>query len=310
MKCVVTGGAGFIGSHLAEALVKNGEEAVIVDNLCSGNRDNLAGFREKVKFLKGDVRDLGFLKKAFRGVDVVLHHAALISVVESVDKPGLYHEVNVEGTKNVLEAARHNNVGRVVFSSSCAVYGETDDLPMREGQDVRPASPYAEDKLEAEKLCKEYYEKHGLKTMVLRYFNVFGPRQSPDSSYAGVIPLFVKKVLNNETPVIYGDGEQTRDFVYVRDVVRANLLALGAVRGFGEPVNIASGNEISVNQVLEAVNKVTGGKAVPKHAPERRGELRRVWADVDKADKQLGFKSRYDFEKGLAETVDWLKKKS
>ncbi|MBU1199346.1 MAG: NAD-dependent epimerase/dehydratase family protein [Nanoarchaeota archaeon] len=310
MKYVVTGGAGFIGSHIVEELVKKGEDVVVIDNLSAGTNnlpDLPKDILEKIKFIKGDICDLNLLKEEFQDVDFVLHHAALISVRESVEKKDEYTAVIHEGTRNILEAARLNNVKRVVFASSCAVYGNTNIIPQTEQLETNPLSPYAELKLSAEKLCNEYYKKHGLKTIILRYFNVFGPRQSPDSTYAGVIPLFIKKVLNNETPNIYGDGEQTRDFVFVKDIVNVNLLACKANAGFGEPINIGTGQETSVNKILFLINKHLNKNVKPNFAPEKKEELKRACSDNTKAEKLLGFKAKYGFEQGLKETIEWIK---
>lgn len=307
MRYVVTGGSGFIGSHIVEELVKQNQDVVVIDNLYNTTKDKIKSSLKKIRFVEGDIRDLELLKKEFKGADYVLHLAALISVTESVRKPEEYHEVNVGGTRNVLEAARINNVKRVVLSSSCAVYGSTKKVPQDESLKPMPMSPYAENKLEGEKLCKEYYQKHGLKTICLRYFNVFGPRQDPKSPYAGVIPIFVQKLLDNEQPTIFGDGEQTRDYVFVKNIVAANLLACKAEKGFGEIFNIGTEKETSVNTILKLLNKHLGKNAKPVYAPAREGEMARACADCTKAKKALGYKVIYSFEEGLAQTISWLK---
>lgn len=309
MKYAITGGAGFIGSHLVKELVNRGEEVIVIDDFSTGKKDCLQEVLDKIKLVKGDIRDFELLKKSLKEVDFVLHHAALISVTESVEKPELYREVIFEGTRNVLEASRINKVKKVVFASSCAVYGNIDHLPHKEYMKPKPSSPYALFKLEGEKLCEKYYNKYGLKTYILRYFNVFGPGQHPDSSYAGVIPLFIKKVLNNQKPLIYGDGNQTRDFIFVKDVVNANLLACNQEKesGFGEPINLGSGKETGVNQILELINKNLRKEIKPEFAPERKGELRRSCSDNSKAKKMLGFKNKYSFEQGLKNTIEWVK---
>nr|MCK4929920.1 NAD-dependent epimerase/dehydratase family protein [Nanoarchaeota archaeon] len=199
---------------------------------------------------------------------------------------------------------------RVIFSSSCAVYGDTDQIPTKEDVQTNPLSPYAQLKLEGEKLCKEYYKKYGLKTISLRYFNVFGPKQNPDSEYAGVIPLFIKKVLNNKHPIIYGDGKQTRDFVFVKNIVNANLLACRANNGFGESINIGSGKETSVNRILMLINKYLNKQIKPRFASERKGELRRSCSDNSKAENILGYKEKYGFEEGLKVTIEWVKQRN
>jgi UDP-glucose 4-epimerase len=309
MKYLITGGAGFIGSHIASELVRRGEDVVIIDNLYTGKIGRLSSIMDKIMFVKGDIRDLGFLKKEFKGVDYVFHHAALISVTESMEKKDEYHDVNVIGTRNVLEAARINKVKLVTMASSCAVYGDA-KVPMREDMEVKPISIYAINKHDDERLCKEYYEKHGLKTIIFRYFNVFGPGQDPSSPYAGVISIFIRKILNGETPTIYGDGKQTRDFVFVKNIVQANLLACKATSGFGEVYNIGSEHEVSVNNLVKLINKELKKKIRPDHAPERAGELRRALADSSKARKVLGFKPSVKFEEGLKDTIRWMKEGS
>ena len=309
MKYVVTGGAGFIGSHLTQELVDQGEEVTVIDDLSTGNQQRLKNISDKIRIVKGDIRDLEFLKKEFKGVDFVLHQAALISVPESIEKKELYKEVNVTGTGNVLEAARTNKVKRVIFSSSAAVYGDTESLPVKESTELKPLSPYAEFKIKGEQMCAEYYQKHGLKTIVLRYFNVFGPGQDPESEYAVVIPLFIKKVLENKSPIIYGDGDQTRDFIYIRNIVHANMLALKTdnQEAFGNPINIGSGQEISINQLLRLVNKNLGKKIEPEFSPEREGDIRHSCSDISKAKELLGYGNKYSFEQGLKETIEWFK---
>jgi len=309
MKYIITGGAGFIGSHIVEELVRQGQEVVVIDNLYNTTKDKIKRCLKKIRFVKGDVRDIELLKKEFKGADFVLHLAALISVTESVRKPEEYREVNVGGTRNVLEASKLNNVKRVVFSSSCAVYGSTGKVPQDESLEPMPMSPYAENKLEGEKLCKEYYKNHGLKTVCLRYFNVFGPRQDPKSPYAGVISIFAQKLLDNEQPTIFGDGEQTRDYVFVKNVVQANLLACKAEKGFGEVFNIGTEKEISVNTILKLVNKGFGKDIKPIFAPAREGEMSRACADCTKAKKVLGYRVNYSFEHGLTQTISWLQEK-
>lgn len=309
MRYLITGGAGFIGSHIAKELVKRGEEVIVLDNLYTGRKDRLARIIKKIRFVNGDIRDLDLLTKEFKGVDFVLHHAALISVTESMEKKDEYDDVNVIGTRNVLEAARINKVKLVTMASSCAVYGDA-KVPMRESMDVKPISVYAINKLDDERLCREYFEKYGLRTIIFRYFNVFGPGQDPSSPYAGVISIFIRKILNNEIPTIYGDGKQTRDFVFVKNIVQANLLACKAKSGFGEVFNIGSEQEVSVNDLVSSINNDLKKKIKAAYAPEREGELRRALADSSKARKVLGFKPAIGFEKGLKETIEWMKKGS
>src|SRR4030043_379906 len=310
MKCVVTGGAGFIGSHIVDELVRRGEEVAVVDNLVTGNMDNLkqAQASDRIRFVKGDIKDLRLLKKEFKKTDFVFHHAALISVVESMDKPEEYELNNVQGTRNVLEAARINGVKRVMFSSSGAVYGHQ-PIPFTEQTPTELLSNYAKNKFEGEKLCKEYYDKYGFKTIVFRYANAFGPRQDPKSDYAGVISIFIKKLLRGEIPNIYGDGEQTRDFVYVKNIVEANMLACKSESGFGEPINIGSGKETSVNELYMTISKILGNKAKPNYEPARGGEARKALFDISKAERVLGFKCKYDLMTGTRDTVEWFRQK-
>ncbi len=315
MRYVVTGGAGFIGSHLVEELVKRGQDVVVIDNLSNGRLERLKKFMDKIRFVKGDILDIELLKKEFLNADYVLHYAALISVTESVQHPDQCMRINVDGTRNVLEAAMLCKVKRVVFASSCAVYGDTKIVPTKEDSKLNPLSPYAASKVEGEKLLKQYYEEHGLETIAFRYTNVFGPRQDPSSPYAGVISIFIKKILNNEQPIIYGDGEQTRDFVFVKNIVEANMLACKAKKVknekgidiFGNIFNISTQKEVSVNKLFSTINKLTHKKIKPIMAPAREGEIRRSCADCSKAKKFLGYKSKHSFEHGLKKTISWVK---
>lgn len=306
MKYLVTGGAGFIGSNIVLELVRKGHEVGVIDNLSFGKIENLELVKDKIKFVEGDIRDLDLLEKEFKGVDFVLHQAALRSVPESFKKSEEYFDVNVNGTKNVLEAALRNNVKKVVFASSAAVYGDSEELPQKEDTMASPKSPYAQSKLDGERLCKEYSE-NGLKILMLRYFNVFGPMQDPSSEYSNVIPKFIKLVLEGIQPTIFGDGKQSRDFIYVKDVVKANLKA--CEEGIsGEVINIARGKGISVNGLLSNINSILGGEIRAKFEGSREGDVKHMLADISKQKKLLKIEPDYSFEEGLKETIDWFKK--
>ena len=300
MKAVVTGGAGFIGSNLTEELAKEQEnEVVVVDNLSTGRRENLQNLKnlKKCLFVEGSVTDLDLLRGVFKGCDFVFHQAAIPSVPRSVKDPLATNNVNTNGTLNVLVAARDCGVKKVVFASSSSVYGDTPELPKREEMTPNPLSPYAVTKLVGEYYCKVFEEVYGLKTVSLRYFNVYGPRQDPHSDYAAVVPKFVKSVSENKPPVIFGDGEQTRDFTFVKDVVRANLLA--AKSGATGVFNIASGRRVSINELAEKIIKIQGKELEPVHSEPREGDVKHSLGDISRAQRGFGFEPRYSLEEGL-----------
>lgn len=301
-KAVVTGGAGFIGSHLAEALVKRACSVIILDDLSTGRTENIQGLMERgeVQFVRGSVTNLSLLQGLFRGVSYVFHEAAIPSVPKSVADPLGTNETNVSGTLNVLLAARDNHVRKVVYASSCAVYGAGPVLPKREDMVPEPQSPYAVSKLTGEYYCQVFREIYGLNTVCLRYFNVYGPRQDPNSQYAGVIARFLKCAARGEPLTVYDDGEQTRDFVYVADVVSANLLA--AEKGVTGTFNIGRGAKTSINQLAEIVVKLSGMEVRIVHHESRVGDIRHSLSDISKAKKALGFAPAYDLEAGLRET--------
>ncbi len=309
-KYLVTGGAGFIGSHLAETLVGRGDAVRVLDNLSTGKKENLARFLDGIEFIEGDIRDLATCRRAVAGVEHVLHQAALASVPGSVADPLLNNAINVTGTLNLLVAARDAGVRSFVLASSSAVYGDDPAPSKLEGREGKPVSPYGLSKHVGEKYCQVFHALFGMKAVALRYFNVFGPRQDPKSEYAAVIPLFITKVLRGERPTIYGDGQQTRDFIYVRNVVQANLLAAEAAAAGGECLNVAGGEGLTVNGLLAAVNRTLGTKVEPIHAGPRAGDIRHSVADVAKARRVLGFAPAVPFPDGLKETVDWYKKRS
>jgi UDP-N-acetylglucosamine/UDP-N-acetyl-alpha-D-glucosaminouronate 4-epimerase len=307
-KYLVTGGAGFIGSHIAETLVERGDDVRVLDNLSTGKMENLAGFRDRIEFIEGDIRDLETCRKAVAGVETVFHEAALASVVRSVADPLLCDAINVRGTLNMLVAAREAGVRSFVLASSSAVYGD-DPAPAKvEGREGKPASPYGVSKLVDEKYAQVFHALHGLNAVALRYFNVFGPRQDPTSEYSAVIPLFITKMLRGERPTIYGDGEQSRDFVYVGDVVRANLAAASSPGAAGEAINVGGGLGTSVNGLLRAVNGVLGTAVEAIHAAPRPGDILHSTADIAKAQRLLGPEPGLSFRDGLAKTVAWYRR--
>jgi UDP-N-acetylglucosamine/UDP-N-acetyl-alpha-D-glucosaminouronate 4-epimerase len=305
--CLVTGGAGFIGSHLAEELLRRGFRVRILDDFSTGKRENLAGFRDAIDLVEGDVRDLRTCRSAVQGMDYVFHEAALASVPLSVENPFLTDDINVGGTLNMLWAGKEAGIKRLVFASSTSIYGDNAELPKREEMSGVPLSPYALSKWIGEKYCQSFSLIYGIPTVGLRYFNVFGPRQDPKSQYAAAIPIFITKMLAGERPVIYGDGEQTRDFVFVKDVVEANILAAGAEDASGRVFNIASGESFSVNELVRTINEVLGTSIEPVRAPERPGDIRHSSADIHGAEAALHFKPGTGFRRGLQLTLAWHK---
>ncbi len=307
---LVTGGAGFIGSHIAETLVKRGDEVRVLDDLSTGKKENLAGIAGEIEFIRGDIRDLATCRRAVEGVGTVFHEAALASVVRSVADPILNDAINVRGTLNMLVAAKDSGVLSFVLASSSAVYGADPALAKVEGREGKPLSPYGVSKFVDEKYAQIFHVLHGLNAVALRYFNVFGPRQDPDSEYSAVIPLFITKMLRGERPTIYGDGEQSRDFIFVGDVVRANLAAAASAPAAGEAINVACGLGTTVNGLLDAVNDVLETKIEAVHAAPRPGDILHSKADISKAGRLMGFSPERSFLEGLRETVAWYKQRS
>lgn len=303
MKSIVTGGAGFIGSHLVDGLVARGDDVVVIDDLSEGRKENLNQAGAKARLVVASILDTDALGREFKGADVVFHQAALRSVPKSLDEPLHYNHVNIDGTYNVLEAARKADVPRVVFASSSSVYGDGHPQPLKEEFYPRPKSPYALTKLAGENYMGMFHELYGLKTLSLRYFNVFGPRQPPDSQYSGVIPLFIKAVQNGRSPTIYGDGEQSRDFTYVSNVVRANILASEAKAGFGQAFNIADGIAVTVNDLASKIVSHLGKDVRPTYAPARPGDVLHTLAELDKARNVLGYVPEVVFDEGLKLTI-------
>ena len=315
MKILITGVAGFIGSNIAHELVARSPmpdarnpEIIGIDDVSTGSEKNLAKVKQKIEFHKASILELGKLKQLFKNVDYVLHQAAIPSVPRSVKDPVGTSKVNVMGTLNVLIAARDAGVKRVILASSSAVYGDTPTLPKHEGMQPQPLSPYAVSKYANEMHASQFYELYGLETICLRYFNVFGPNQNPDSEYAAVIPKFITKMLRNEQPLIYGDGSQSRDFSYVKDVVNANLLAINAAKvACGKVFNIAGGKQITLKELVSILNKIMNKNIKPVFGEERKGDIKHSYADVSLAKEQLGYAPKYSFESGLKETVEWYR---
>lgn len=311
MVMLVTGGAGFIGSHIVEALVQSGERVRVLDNLSTGSVHNLLPWLERIELMGGSICELEVCREAMKDVEVVFHQAALPSVQRSIEDPITTHMVNVMGTLNILIAARDAGVKRVVYASSSSVYGDTEVLPKHECLTPSPKSPYALSKLMGERLCQLFYQLYGLETVCLRYFNIYGPRQDPDSPYAAVIPRFVTALLNGMRPIIYGDGEQTRDFTYVADCVQANLKARDAEKAVGEVMNIACGAQTSVNQLLRILTTIVSNDDVtPLYEPARPGDVRHSYADITKAKQLLGYQPQFTLTEGLKRTVEWFAKRA
>ena len=298
---LVTGGAGFIGSHIVERLHKDGKQVRVIDNFVTGKRENLKNI-DKIDLVNGDILDLELVRKTVKGVDVIFHQAALRSVPLSVDNPLATNEVNTQGTLNILLAARDAGVRRVVYASSSSVYGDSPRLPKTEDQATVPISPYAVSKLAGENYCSVFTKVYGLETISLRYFNVFGPRQDPQSQYAAVIPKFIARSLKGEPLEVHGDGLQSRDFTYIDDVVQANLLAATAEKGIGEAFNVAKGKAYSLLDLIAALSRILDKKLQWTHTPSRQGDVRHTLADISKARRILGYKVHTEFEQGLYET--------
>ena len=303
---LVTGGAGFIGSNIVEVLVNQGESVRVLENLATGKLSNLKGAINQVEFIQGDIRDVYVVREAVRDMDYVLHQAALPSVARSVDNPGVTNEVNVTGTLNVLVAARDEKVKRVVFASSSSVYGNCRILPKREEIPANPISPYAISKHTGEQYCQVFYSLYGLETVALRYFNVFGPRQSPNAQYAAAIPIFIRSFLEGKAPIIFGDGEQSRDFTFVENVVSANLLACHAKNAAGESINIACGKRTTINRLISSIKNRLASPLEPIYEPARQGDVRHSLADITKAQELLGYKPKVEMEAGVQKTIEWM----
>jgi UDP-glucose 4-epimerase len=308
-KYLVTGAAGFIGSSLVRALLERGGQVRGVDNFDTGRRENLTEVLDQMDFREADILDLDAMHKACAGVDYVLHHAAIPSVPKSVLDPLSSNRANVDGTLNVLIAARDAKVKRVIYAASSSVYGDTPTLPKHESMNPNPISPYAVAKLAGEFYMVSFYRCYGLETVCLRYFNIFGPRQDPSSAYSGVLAKFSVQMLGGEQPTIFGDGETSRDFTYIDNAVSANLLACSAPAAecAGRIFNCATGRRITLNETFVALQPLTGYKGTLKHGPERSGDIKHSLADITQAQKHLGYKILVNFEDGLRRTVEWYK---
>ncbi|HSE43084.1 MAG TPA: SDR family oxidoreductase [Acidobacteriota bacterium] len=307
-KCLVTGGAGFIGSHLVQLLLNLGHSVRILDNFETGSRETISKLKGEVEVIEGSVVDLKTVQQAVHGMDWVFHQAARGSVPRSIEDPAGTHEINITGTLNVLIASRDSNVNRVICASSSSIYGEMPELPKREDMLPSPESPYAISKITLEYYCRVFYQAYGLETVSLRYFNIYGPRQNPLLQYAAVIPIFIRNMLEKKQCIVYGDGEQTRDFAFVEDCAEANLLAATSASAVGNVYNIGCGKQISVNQLFVLIQKLTGDTTPPKYEPRRKGDVMHSCADISRAKTALNFKPKFDLDKGLQITTDWYRK--
>lgn len=306
-KFLVTGGAGFIGSNICTKLISQGCFVRVIDNLLTGKKSNLAAISDKIEFIEADMGNPDAAQAAMKGIDVVLHQGALPSVPRSIDDPALTHRHCVDATFTLLLAARDAKVKRFVYAASSSAYGDTPTLPKVETMPVNPLSPYAAAKLMGEYYCSVFYKVFGLETISLRYFNVFGPHQDPTSQYAAAIPAFVTSILKDKSPTIYGDGEQSRDFTYIDNVVEANLLAARVKQTKGEVINIACGEAITVNAIIDMINKIVGKNIKPTYAPSNKGDVKHSLADITVAKKLLGFKPVVSFKDGLKKAIEWYR---
>ncbi|HKO62867.1 MAG TPA: SDR family oxidoreductase [Pyrinomonadaceae bacterium] len=305
---LITGGAGFIGSHIASALGASGARVRIIDDLSTGYRHNIEEIPGDIEFVEGSVADETTLKRAIKDVELVFHEAAIPSVPRSVENPRQTHIASVDSTFSLLLAAKENKVRRVVYAASSSAYGDQPTLPKVETMLPEPLSPYAVAKLVGEHYCQVFTRVYGLETVSLRYFNVFGPRQDPSSQYSGVISRFISALLGNQTPVIYGDGEQSRDFTYIDNVVDANLKAADSTKAVGQVINIANGERISLNQLLKELQNLTGKTdVIADYQPPRAGDVKHSLADISRARELLGFEPKVDLRQGLSLTIDWWK---
>jgi UDP-N-acetylglucosamine/UDP-N-acetyl-alpha-D-glucosaminouronate 4-epimerase len=304
---VVTGGGGFIGSHIVEELLRRHETVKLIDNFSTGKRANVDAFKNQAEIIEFDIAEAKNLVELFKGADYVIHQAAIPSVPKSILDPVTSHRSNVNGTLNVLIAARDAGVKRVVYASSSSLYGDSPTLPKHEEMMPKPLSPYGAQKLFGEMYCQVFTRSYGLETVALRYFNVFGPRQDPSSPYSGVLALFIPAVLQDRRPTIHGDGLQSRDFTYVQNVVEANLLACTVPGVGGQVFNIARGDRITVNSILQQINKITGKDVSPIYSEPRSGDIKHSQADITRAREHLGYEAAISFEEGLRRTIEWYR---
>ena len=304
---LVTGGAGFIGSNIVGELVRRGETVRVLDNLATGHIENLDSVRQKIRWHEADIRDIESVRPDFEGVDYVVHLAAIASVPRSIADPLTANSANIDGTLNVLLAARDSGISRVVFAASSSAYGDHPALPRVESQEPRPLSPYALTKLTGEYYCKIFTQVYGLETVSLRYFNIFGPHQSPDSPYSGVLSLFISAYMNGQTPTIFGDGEQSRDFTYVENAVDATLRACTAPDASGRVINVGTGERHTLNETIKILDRIFGRQVTPRFEAMRAGDVNHSHADISLARKLLGYEPAITFEDGLKKTVAWFR---
>ena len=309
---LITGIGGFIGSSIARALLARGSKVRGIDNFSTGKRDNITGILDRIEFQEADILDLDAMRRACTGVDFVFHEAAIPSVPKSVQDPLGSNQANIDGTVNVLIAARDAKVKRVVYAASSAAYGDTPTLPKHEEMRPDPISPYAVAKLASEHYMTSFYRCYGLETVSLRYFNIFGPRQDPSSPYSGVLAKFITTMLRGVPPMIFGDGEQSRDFTYIDNAVAANLLACEApaTQVAGQVFNVATGRRVSLNEIFQLLRKLTGYSGKPEYRGEREGDIKHSLADISRAEAALGYKPTVDFEEGLRRTVEWYRQQT
>ena len=307
---LVTGGGGFIGSNIVEELLKRGHKVRVLDNFSTGKRENLLPFLDRIELVEGDIRSYHIVRAAVEGVDFILHQAALPSVPRSINDPLTTNEVNVVGTLNILNAAKDVGVKRIVYASSSSIYGDLETMPKTEDMLPKPLSPYAVSKLAGEKYCQVFTRLYGLETVALRYFNVFGPRQDPNSQYSAVIPKFINMIQQGQSPTVFGDGEQSRDFTFVQNVVHANLLACeeGLENLSGEVFNIAFGKRVTINNLLDHINQILKTDVKPIYADPRPGDVKHSLANIGKARQFLGYEPEVDFEEGLRRTIEFMNK--
>ena len=303
---LVTGGAGFIGSNLVRRLINENHNVTVIDNLSTGRKENIIDVQNDIKFCHGDICDEDTVSKVLDGIDYVFHQAAIPSVQRSIDNPLRVNRSNITGTLNILWYSYKKNIKKVICAASSSAYGETPTLPKVEDMATEPLSPYAITKLASEHYTRVFYRIYKLPTVALRYFNVFGPRQDPNSEYSAVIPLFIKKMRKGEQPIIYGDGEQSRDFTYVENVVDANMLAMSKDNADGQMINVACGERISLNKLVEKLNGILKTNLKPEYAEGRPGDVKHSLADISRAKNLLGYNPRFDLENGLRELVEWF----
>jgi UDP-glucose 4-epimerase len=306
-KYLVTGGAGFIGSNIVKKLLENGESVRVLDNFSTGKKGNIEKFSDRIEIIEGDFCDLEVAKESVKGIDYVLHQGAIPSVPRSIDDPIKTNNANILGTLHMLVASRDEGVKRFVYAASSSAYGDSPTMPKVETMPIAPKSPYAIQKLTGEQYCRNFYTVYGLETVSLRYFNVFGPNQDPESVYSAVIPLFIKKILKGESPVIFGDGSTSRDFTYVDNNVDANIKAATSTMGAGEVINIACGYEVSLNELVEKINYLLGTNIKPIYKEERKGDVKHSLANISKSEKILRYKPIVNFEEGLRKTIEFYK---